>query len=669
MVYVENGEVHKGVKTTSEGGRITVNLSSFRSRISPDPGSEFPAEAGRYHLVVSHACPWAHRTVIIRALKGLTDIISLGVVYPGISQEEDLGWRFATSGPEEEEFPECTPDTILGAKYLHEYYTAADSNYSGKVTVPVLWDKKKRTIVNNESADIIEMLNSEFSGVVEGASTDFYPNDFKKEIDEMSDVAYKVNTGVYKSGFATSQEAYEAACTEVFATLDRLEATLAGSRYLFDTTKSAAPPAKGGPGWRTADPTLADWRLFTSLIRFDAVYYGLFKCNLRHLRDYPNLQAYMTDLYTIPGVAATVHFDHIKASYYRGLREANPKGIVPRGDTPFVPVVPQPRRWLGLPEAKDAAAGGGHAGEHHAGGGKDEAHRLKGEFVRPTSGFRKWITEDGSSGFKAEAGRYHLYLANNCPWCHRVHLTWAILGLQNVISRDVVWYRRDPENGWQFNPEEPGCTPDTANGGIKYIVELYKRVDSKERSVPILWDKQTGMIISNESADIIRMLAQGFRGLQRGGAPDLAPGGQVADIDAINKWVYEDVNNGAYKASFATTQPAYDAAFANFFAALDRLELILSTRKWLLGDAPTEADVRLFPTIFRFDHVYFVRFQLNKAMIVESYPHLQRWMLDFYELPGVKEASNIDHCKKGYFGRSGNNLVPIGPKFSYQFEQ
>lgn len=666
MVYVENGEVFKGVRSAPEGGRITANLGSFVSRISSDPNSEFPAEAGRYHLVVSYACPYAHRALIVRALKGLDSVISLGVAYPGINPEEDLGWRFVTS-EEAEEFPECHPDTVLGAKHLHEYYVAADSKYSGKVTVPVLWDKKKKTIVNNESADIIEMLNSEFASLVEGVSTDFYPGDLRKEIDGMSELAYKINVGVYKCGFATSQDAYEAACKEVFATLDRFEAVLQDSRYLVDTTKSGAPPSKGGPGWRTAEPTLADWRLFPSLIRFDAVYYGLFKCNLRHLRDYPNLQAYMTDLYTIPGVAATVRFDHIKAAYYRGLRELNPKGVVPRGDVPFTPAVPQPRRWLGLPEAQEATHGS-HA-EDHAGHGKDDSHRLKGEFVRPTSGFRKWITADGSSGFKAEAGRYHLYLANNCPWCHRVHLTWAILGLQSVISRDVVWYRRDPENGWQFNPGEPGCTPDTANGGIKFIVDLYKRVGSKERSVPILWDKQTGAIISNESADIIRMLAQGFAALAAPGAPDLAPDGLLADIDAINKWVYEDVNNGAYKASFATTQPAYDAAFANFFAALDRLELRLSTRKWLFGDAPTEADVRLFPTIFRFDHVYFVRFQLNKAMIVELYPHLQRWMLDFYELPGVKEASNIDHCKKGYFGRSGNNIVPLGPQLSYHFDQ
>ncbi|HEY8514679.1 MAG TPA: glutathione S-transferase family protein [Candidatus Binatia bacterium] len=293
--------------TKSTGGRFVRQESAFRDRVTADGSSGFPAEPGRYHLYVSLACPWAHRTLIFRKLKRLEDVISLSVVHPFMGEN---GWEFDVDG----EVPGTIPDTVNGARYLYEVYLAASPKYSGRVTVPVLWDKQRRTIVNNESAEIIRMLNSEFDAFGDD-TLDFYPEDLRREIDELNAVVYaKVNNGVYRCGFATSQEAYEEAFVELFETLGMLDVRLARGRYLL--------------GDRITE---ADWRLFTTLVRFDAVYYGHFKCNLRRIADYPNLSGYLRDLYQVPGVAETVNFTHIKRHYYQSHKTINPTGIVPLG--------------------------------------------------------------------------------------------------------------------------------------------------------------------------------------------------------------------------------------------------------------------------------------------------------------------------------------------------
>lgn len=296
--------------TESTGGRFVRQASQFRNWVTADgsPGvagsGGFKAEPGRYHLYVSYACPWAHRTLIFRALKGLESMISLSVVnwYMG-----ENGWTF-------EPAEGVIPDPIHGAKYLHEVYTKADSNYTGRVTVPVLWDRQNQTIVNNESAEIIRMFNSAFDGV--GAKPgDYYPEPLREEIDALNDRIYDtVNNGVYKAGFATTQSAYEEAVKPLFETLDWLEDRLSSRRYL------------------TGDRvTEADWRLFTTSVRFDAVYVGHFKCNIRRIADYPNLWGYLRDLYQTPGVAETVNFRHIKGHYYESHETINPTAIVPLG--------------------------------------------------------------------------------------------------------------------------------------------------------------------------------------------------------------------------------------------------------------------------------------------------------------------------------------------------
>ncbi len=290
--------------TKSSDGRFEREPTLFRNRVTQDGASGFAAEPARYHLYVSLACPWAHRALILRTLKGLEEQISLSVVEPFMG---DDGWSFGDA-------PGSIPDEVNGATHLHEIYTKADPRFNGRVTVPVLWDKKEATIVNNESAEIIRILNSDFGDLAK-SDFDFYPEELREEIDAINEQVYTgVNNGVYRCGFATTQEAYEEAFHELFRALDALEARLASQRYLVGNRL-----------------TEADWRLFPTLVRFDPVYVGHFKCNLRRIADYPNLSNYLRDLYQVPGVAETVNFDHIKQHYYRSHAMINPTGIVPLG--------------------------------------------------------------------------------------------------------------------------------------------------------------------------------------------------------------------------------------------------------------------------------------------------------------------------------------------------
>lgn len=295
--------------TESTGGRFVRSAAQLRSWVTPDgrpgPAGEggFKAEPGRYHLYVSLACPWAHRTLIFRAIKGLEAMIGVSVVNPFMGEQ---GWGF-------EDGPGVVADPG-GAEHLYEVYLRSSPKYSGRVTVPVLWDKTRGVIVNNESSEIIRMLGSAFDGV--GATPgDYAPADLLPEIDAINAQVYEaINNGVYRAGFATTQAAYEEAVTALFAALDSIEERLSGQRYLVGDHL-----------------TEADWRLFTTLVRFDAVYFGHFKCNLHRIADYPNLWSYTRELYQHPGVAATVNLQHIKQHYYRSHPMINPTRIVPMG--------------------------------------------------------------------------------------------------------------------------------------------------------------------------------------------------------------------------------------------------------------------------------------------------------------------------------------------------
>jgi putative glutathione S-transferase len=309
MGLLVDGKWRQDGDRTKDGHYIRAN-AGFRHWVTPDgapgPSGEggFKAEAGRYHLYVSLACPWAHRTVIFRALKGLESIVSMSVVSPDMLQD---GWTFNQDEG-------STGDAVNGKSKLSEIYLLAEARYSGRVSVPVLWDKERKTIVNNESSEIIRMFNSAFDALT-NVGTDYYPAALRKEIDAVNDLVYpNINNGVYRAGFATTQGAYEQAFRNLFDTLDEVERRLSDHRYLVGNAI-----------------TEADWRLFTTLMRFDAVYYSHFKCNWRHIYEYPNLSNYARDLYQQPGVAETVSLAQIKRHYYGSQQKVNPTGIVPVG--------------------------------------------------------------------------------------------------------------------------------------------------------------------------------------------------------------------------------------------------------------------------------------------------------------------------------------------------
>ncbi|MBB3711555.1 putative glutathione S-transferase [Limimaricola variabilis] len=315
MGRLQNGAWQDGwYDTKSTGGKFERTTTTFRNWITPDgalgsTGDDgFPAESGRYHLYVSYACPWAHRTLIFRALKGLDNHIGVSAVHPDMLSD---GWEFRT------DFDGATGDRLFDLPHLRDIYTRADPNISGRVTVPVLWDKTRDTIVSNESAEIIRMFNSAFDGIT-GNRDDYWPGELRNEIEGVNARIYDtVNNGVYKAGFATTQEAYDEAVSELFDSLDWLEARLADNRYLM--------------GDRITE---ADWRLFTTLIRFDAVYHGHFKCNRAKLIEYPHLWGYTRELYQWPGVAQTVRLDHIMRHYHYSHETINPHRIVPIGPDP-----------------------------------------------------------------------------------------------------------------------------------------------------------------------------------------------------------------------------------------------------------------------------------------------------------------------------------------------
>ena len=299
MGQLIDGEWHAEPLAAGGSGEFVRPASTFRNWVRAGDGPDFPALPGRYHLYVARACPWCHRTMIARVAKRLESIVSISYVEPFVF---DHGWTFAR------------PDPLTGVRYIHELYSQADPLYTGRATLPILWDRESNTIVNNESADIIRMFNGEFDEITNEV-TNYYPEAYSKEIDEVNARVYgTVNDGVYRAGFATSQSAYETAVQLLFESLDWLEDRLQRQRYLVGQML-----------------TESDWRLFPTLVRFDAVYYGHFKCNLRHVYEYPALWDYTREIHQLPGIGATVSIDEYKMHYYGSHRNLNPAGIIPLG--------------------------------------------------------------------------------------------------------------------------------------------------------------------------------------------------------------------------------------------------------------------------------------------------------------------------------------------------
>ncbi len=304
------GQLVNGVWSTEwykpdKKGRFVRSETTFRDRVTSNGSTPFAPDPNRYHLYVSLACPWAHRALIMRKLKGLEEVIGISIVDPYMS---DDGWHFSSA-------PGALPDIVNRCDFLREVYLLTDPHYTGRVTVPVLWDTKEKTIVNNQSLEIMRILDTEFNEIAAKSAKDFYPKELKEEIDAAIDEIYEpINNGVYKAGFATTQEAYKSAATELFTALDKWERVLGKRRYLCGSVI-----------------TEADWCLFTTLVRFDPVYYTHFKCNRLHIYEYPNLGNYLKELYQVPGVSGTCNFDHIKEHYYKSHKMVNPYGIIPVG--------------------------------------------------------------------------------------------------------------------------------------------------------------------------------------------------------------------------------------------------------------------------------------------------------------------------------------------------
>ncbi|MEO1233964.1 MAG: glutathione S-transferase C-terminal domain-containing protein [Myxococcota bacterium] len=429
----------------------------------------------------------------------------------------------------------------------------------------------------------------------------------------------------------TNQATYERACREYFDTLRAQDEILSERRFL------------GGER-----PNIADLWLFAALVRHDPAHLPFYKLTLARLEDFDHLGDYARDVFQLPGFADLVMLREIRRHHAWRSERLNPKRRVPTGGLPDLWRPHDRHQRFATRPLSDA--------------GTEETQPQPGAlgWIRPRSAHRAWIEDRPGARHPLESGRYHLYVSHNCPWSHRANLARSMLGLEDAVSMDVLFYRRDPDRGWQFRPEEEGCTPDRVFGA-KFIREIYEREGSKEKSVPLLFDKLTETIVNNESAEIVRMFHTVLRPLARRPL-ELLPEGRDTEITLLNQWIYQRINNGAYKAGFSSAQEAHEDAAEYFFDALEGLEHRLSDgRAFLLGDTPTEPDLRLFPTLFRFDDVYFTRFLLNRKKL-EAYPHLEAWRGRMLSLPGVREASRLDHCKKGYFGRTGNGLVPLTPE-------
>jgi putative glutathione S-transferase len=588
----------------------------------------------------------------------------------------------------------CVPDSVTHANSIRDLYEMA-GDPRGPFTTPVLWDRKEGTIVNNESLEILRMLNSAFDHVAKHpevssprqrvrvptavallstyvtfgsrcTQVDLFPAAHEEALMKMNtETIYpKINNGVYRAGFARTQEAYNTAVIECFDALAHLETLLSSQRFLAGEA-----------------PTWLDLRLFHTLVRFDPVYTCYFKTNLARISDYPNLLGFIRDMYSIPAVKRTINMAHIKTHYFTSHPHLNTFAVLPIYDGPNL----EEKSGRGQGAARfnwraiDAATA---VAEHDASTEEDQSNRLArqaaGEFVRGVSAARFRVGVDQQ--YPVEAGRYHLYVAMNCPWCHRVALARALLGLEDAISMDVLFPTRTEaehpqgEGKWQFLPDGlvarngeavrfEGCTVDSVNG-MGTIVEVYRAFGNAaqfgEKSLPMLFDKKTATIVNNESSEILRMFSTSLRSLGADRSFDLYPEARRARIDELNELIYTKVNNGVYKAGFSSDQLVYRRAFADYFDTLIQLDGILASSLFLCGDAVTEADLRLFPTIFRHDPVYHNRMKLNQ-MYIADLPNLWRWMSDVYALPGIAAASPLDQMKQGYFGRTGNGTVPVGP--------
>jgi putative glutathione S-transferase len=586
-----------------QDGTFKRQKNRFTTPFGTEEGN-LPVEAGRYRLIWSPACPWAHRSVIVRRLLGLEDVISLGTLDPVRPDVGRTDWAFTLDAGGK--------DPVLGIQYLSEAYLKADENYSGRFTVPAVVDLTTRKVVNNDYFNLTKYWEVEWKKYHKPGAPDLYPKNLRREIDELNEILYhEINNGVYKAGFARSQEAYNEAYNLVFSRLDWLEERLGKSRYLFGDSI-----------------TESDVRLYVTLARFDCAYYNGFQLNRSRITDFKNIWGYVRDLYSLPEFKESTDFEAIKKHYHLCAVAGNPYKIVPKG--------PDLTSW-NTPHGRDKI-------QFHTGSSTVPRPRPKeieneiderGAFIRQPNHFTTPFGE-AEGELKAESGRYRLFWAKGCHWSNRASIVRELLGLEEAIGINLVGHSKENSAyGWEFVYNEDRKDPVLK---AQFLSEFYCNADPDYKgrcTVPALVDVTTKKVVNNDYHRLTNYFETAFRPFQAADAPDLYPVELRSEIDAYNDWLYPNVNNATYRMMFAQSITAYEEAFDDFYRALDQIEERLSASRFLFGDYVTDSDVRLFVTLARFDTHYYRNLGPIKRRVAD-YENIWGYLRDLYVIPAFR---------------------------------
>lgn len=586
-----------------QDGTFKRQKNRFTTPFGTEEGN-LPVEAGRYRLIWSPACPWAHRSVIVRRLLGLEDVISLGTLDPVRPDVGRTDWAFTLD--------EGGKDPVLGIRYLSEAYLKADENYSGRFTVPAVVDLTTGQVVNNDYFNLTKYWEVEWKKYHKPGTPDLYPENLRREIDELNEILYhEINNGVYKAGFARSQDAYNEAYNLVFSRLDWLEERLGKSRYLFGDSI-----------------TESDVRLYVTLARFDSAYYNGFQLNRSRITDFKNLWGYVRDLYSLPEFKESTDFEAIKKHYHLCAVAGNPYKIVPKG--------PDLTSW-NTPHGRDKI-------QFHTGSSPVPRPRPKeieneiderGAFIRQPNRFTTPFGE-AEGELKAARGRYRLFWAKGCHWSNRASIVRELLGLEEAIGINLVGHSKENSAyGWEFVYNEDRKDPVLK---AQFLSEFYYNADPDYKgrcTVPALVDITTKKVVNNDYHRLTNYFETAFRPFQAVDAPDLYPVELRSEIDAYNDWLFPNVNNATYRMMFAQSLTAYEEAFDDFYRALDQIEERLSASRFLFGDYVTDSDVRLFVTLARFDTHYYRNLGPIKRRVVD-YENIWGYLRDLYVIPAFR---------------------------------
>nr|WP_314459047.1 glutathione S-transferase C-terminal domain-containing protein [uncultured Clostridium sp.] len=586
-----------------QDGTFRRQKNRFTTPFGTEEG-KLPVEAGRYRLIWSPACPWAHRSVIVRKLLGLEDAISLGTLDPVRPDVGRTDWAFTLD--------EGGKDPVLGIRYLSEAYLKADENYSGRFTVPAVVDLTTKQVVNNDYFHLTKYWEVEWKKYHKPGAPDLYPEKLRREIDELNEILYhEINNGVYKAGFARSQEAYNEAYNLVFSRLDCLEERLGKSRYLFGDSI-----------------TESDVRLYVTLARFDSAYYNGFQLNRSRITDFKNLWGYVRDLYSYPEFRETTDFEAIKKHYHLCAVAGNPYKIVPKG--------PDLTSW-NSPHGRDKIQFHTESSTVPRPRPKEIENEIdeRGAFIRQPNRFTTPFGE-AEGELKAESGRYRLFWAKGCHWSNRASIVRELLGLEEAVGINLVGHSKENSAyGWEFVYNEDRKDPVLK---AQFLSEFYYNADPDYKgrcTVPALVDVTTKKVVNNDYHRLTNYFEIAFRPFQAVDAPDLYPEELRSEIDAYNDWLFPNVNNATYRMMFAQSITAYEEAFDDFYHAMDLIEERLSANRFLFGDYVTDSDIRLFVTLARFDTHYYRNLGPIKRRVAD-YENIWGYLRDLYVIPAFR---------------------------------